>query len=101
MMPLWFWKYVLPSIIVGLIVWTGVQWRKDDIEHWKREGRVELQREIATATAQAEEETRAKQAAIRKQSNEVKYEIRKNLDGDRPVSPVIARQLDRMRKRQD
>lgn len=98
-MPVWFFKYVLPSVLVGLLVWAAVEWRKSDIEHWKQAGRTELQNEIAVATAKAEEETRAKQAAIRKQSNEVKYEIRKNLDGDRPVSPVLARQLDRMRER--
>lgn len=100
-MPLWFFKFVLPAIGIGLIVWAAIAWRQSDIAHWKAEGRAELKAEIALATAEAEESTRKKQAEIRKESRDVKYEIRKNLDGDRPVSPVLKRQLERMRQRQN
>lgn len=96
-MPVWFFKFVLPVIAVGLLIWGAMAWRSADISHWKSVGREELAAEIALATQQAEDAARAKQAAIRKKSKEVEHEIRKAQGADAPASPYLRGVLDRMR----
>lgn len=92
-------KYIIAAIVVAALIAGGIAWRKSDIAHWKQEGRTELANEIAVAKAKADEETKEKQTTRKQKEKEAKYEIKKNLDGDRPVSPVIKRQLERMHKR--
>ncbi len=96
-MPVWFLKYVLPAIAVGLLIWGAMAWRAADISHWKSVGREELATEIAQAAQEAEAKAREKQAAIRKQSQEVEHEVRKAQGADAPASPYLRGVLDRMR----
>lgn len=94
-------KYVLIVLAVVALAAGIYKIRMDDIAHWKRVGREELQSEIALAVQAADDETKLKQTEIKKQSAKVKDEIKRNNVGDRPVSPVIRDQLKRMRERRE
>lgn len=96
-MPNWIIAIVVAAIVAGLGV-AAYNWRENDKTHWKNVGRAELTAEIAQATKEAEDATKTKQSEIKKKTVKVKDEIKRNLDGDRPVSPVLARELERLRR---
>lgn len=96
-MPYWLIKYGLPALSIAFLIWGAYAWRQNDIRHWKDAGRSELAEEVRIAKEIADEETRKKQAVIRQQNQRIENEILSDKSGDRPISPVIARQLTRMR----
>lgn len=91
-------RYFLPFIIVGALIWGAVQWRQNDINHWKLEGRAELQAEMDEAKRKADEATRARQREIRKKTEVEENEVRKAQGADAPASHYLRGVLSRMQR---
>lgn len=97
------WMYL---IIIGLVVGSvfGVvklveNWWDNKKQEWIDYGWNGHVKFVQEQTAKAEQETRTKQTEIKKKSRKVKDEIQKDkITGDRPVSYVLCRQLERMRE---
>lgn len=83
------------ALVFALISVLGALWQFGRVQY--RKGYETAMSEVAVAKAKADEQTRERQKTIRKQTQKVEDEILSNRDGDRPVSPVLRRQLERMR----
>lgn len=93
------WKYVIIAVAVAAVIGAAVAWRSNDVAHWKQQGYNQCTSDVAVATQKAEAETKTEQKEIRQQSSKVKDEIKRNTNGNRPVSDPIRLQLERMRNR--
>ena len=89
-------RLLVLAIVIGLLI-GAVVWRKHDVAHWKGVGRTELTAEIKVAKDKADEETRLKQAAIKRQTKEVVHEVRKEPGSNAVASPYLRGVIDRLR----
>lgn len=92
-MPSWLIKLILIGLVVGAV--TGAISFYGYTRY--NAGYKDAMDDVTEATQKAEKETREKQADIQKKVHEVRDEIKRNTDGDRRVSPVIGRELKRLR----
>lgn len=84
-----YWKYI--ALVLALLSVFGALWAYGHTKY--REGYETAMSEVAVAKAEADEETRKKQAEIRKQSAKRKAKINDQND-DRPVGPLLQRYFD-------
>lgn len=94
---IFFLRYILPVIAVGLLVWGIYAWRQNDIQHWKTVGRDELTAELKLAQESADEQTRKKQAEINNTTRKAVHETRKAQGADAPASPYLRSVVDGLR----
>lgn len=90
-------RYFLPFIIVGALIWGAVQWRQNDINHWKLEGRAELQAEMDEAKHKADEAARARQKEIGKKDGAVRNENKKKQGYNDPANSFLRNAFRRLR----
>jgi uncharacterized membrane-anchored protein YhcB (DUF1043 family) len=89
-------RLLILAVVVGLLI-GAIVWRKNDISHWKTEGRNALAAEIKSAQEEADKQTREKQAAIKRKTKEEVHEVRKEQGAAVPASPYLRGVLERMR----
>lgn len=90
-----YWKYI--ALVLAVLSVLSALWYYGHTKY--RQGYEAAMSEVATAKAEADEQTRKKQSEIRKSSQKVENEILQDKTGDRPISPILRRQLERMSDR--